>query len=194
MKQYVYVMKSESGLVKIGVSIRPEVRRAAIETGNGFLVSVVRLFGPFNMATSVESAAHAFLMSQRRRGEWFDCDVESAVAAVERAVAEFVDQPDSDPRDCELEIEALAKWAASGVVKPAEDFIKTAEALMSRHEALSNEYANLTDQFVEACELVDFYADHAKQTNLIAQKAFEQIGRLERQVAELKSLNEVALH
>ena len=187
MKQFVYVMKSISGLVKIGVSARPDVRRAALETGSGFPVSIVETFGPFNRATVIESAAHDLLSSRRQCGEWFDCEAIAATAAVRRAMDGFVDAPDGDPVKEQAAIEELAKWAASGIVRPVEQFADAAQEVLSRYENLSGRYAELTDQFVEACELVEFYSDHAKHAVFIAQKSMDRIKRLEGELAAMKA-------
>ncbi|MDH2234642.1 GIY-YIG nuclease family protein, partial [Delftia tsuruhatensis] len=187
VKQFVYVMKSISGLVKIGVSARPDVRRAALETGSGFPVSIVETFGPFNRATVIESAAHDLLSSRRQCGEWFDCEAIAATAAVRRAMDGFVDAPDGDPVKEQAAIEELAKWAASGIVRPVEQFADAAQEVLSRYENLSGRYAELTDQFVEACELVEFYSDHAKHAVFIAQKSMDRIKRLEGELAAMKA-------
>lgn len=187
VKQFVYVMKSISGLVKIGVSARPDVRRAALETGSGFSVSIVETFGPFNRATAIESAAHDSLSSRRQCGEWFDCEASAATDAVRRAIDGFVDAPDGDPAKEQAAIEELAKWAASGIVRPVEQFADAAQEVLCRYENLSGRYVELTDQFVEACELVEFYSDHAKHAVFIAQKSMDQIKRLEGELSALKA-------
>ncbi|PRG16837.1 hypothetical protein [Burkholderia multivorans] len=46
--------------------------------------------------------------------------------------------------------------------------------------------------FEEANELLEFYADHAKHFSLIAQKAMDQVIRLEAQIADMKAEQIVA--
>lgn len=107
MKQYVYVMRSGTGLCKVGVTKDIEKRRAVLERGSGFAVVVVHIFGPFNSAKRLEASAHQSLAQHRRSGEWFDCPAEHAVQAIAGLLKAFVDKPDPTAEELAKQQEAL---------------------------------------------------------------------------------------
>lgn len=181
MKQYIYVMKSESGLVKIGVSINPDVRRSAIETGNGFHVAIVKLFGPFNGATKVECSAHGLLRDSRVRGEWFACSVEAAINAVNSALASFV-EPDDDSGMSDQAMNEIAKFMAQSTLSPAINAQEFAQQVLDRYAESIKSYSNLTDQFMESIELIDFYGAELKKQIEINERLLNRIRDLESQI------------
>lgn len=186
MKQFVYVMSSAAGHIKVGVSAKPETRRAALQTGSGVPVELVKVFGPFNAATKVESAAHAALDTHRMEGEWFACTPQAAVAAVDAAVVSFCDEPDRDETRSNAELQKLAEWAASGIVRPACEAIDFAKTVMDRYTDLVDRYNKLADEFEEACELLDWYGEMAKDMTFLAREAMNQVIRHEQTIKALR--------
>lgn len=190
MKQFVYVMSSASGLTKIGVSHKPEIRRAAVQSGGGHAVTLFRIFGPFNAARRVESIAHAGLSNVRMCGEWFECTPQAAADVVDAALSSFEDDADAPERDVAAVTSAAVEFCTGGFRRSLEGFVNDADQTVRKYADLVDRYAALTDEFVEACELVDFYAEHAKEMTFMAKKAMEQIARLEKQIADQKALLE----
>lgn len=82
-QSYLYVIGSEDGPKKIGMSGNPDSRLAALQTA-----SPVRLEGEFlgsvdlSAARSIEARAHKILSASRMSGEWFDVSLDDAVNAV----------------------------------------------------------------------------------------------------------------
>lgn len=83
----VYVMHSPVGIVKIGMSKDAGKRRDVMQKATGLGLKLVHTTETM-YARAVEAAAHQLLSEQRKAGEWFDVSIETAVSAVERAVAE----------------------------------------------------------------------------------------------------------
>lgn len=80
--QSIYVIESESGLVKIGIAKNPRARAAAISTQSGFKLKRTFFTDKCSNAGSVEHAAHTFFRNNRAHGEWFKIKFEDAVQKV----------------------------------------------------------------------------------------------------------------
>jgi len=87
MTASVYVIQSEYGPIKIGVSRHPPSRLYGITQGQPYSAKVVHsVSDPEIPATAIERAAHGLLSRQRRRGEWFDVTPEQAIEAIASAI------------------------------------------------------------------------------------------------------------
>lgn len=91
--QYVYVMKSTSGLVKIGVSKNVLSRLKTLEASSGLGITLVKTFGPLRRAIGLERASHALLSSKREYGEWFSVNAEEAISVISSIGEEYADLP-----------------------------------------------------------------------------------------------------
>lgn len=69
--QYVYLMQSENGLFKIGISKDPRKRLAQIRTGSGVEVELVAFYLTDGPARDVEKKLHKLFDKYRLLGEWF---------------------------------------------------------------------------------------------------------------------------
>lgn len=85
MKPVVYVMKTDLGLVKVGISKDAKKRARGLSNASGLAVSVERTFDT-KSASAVERVAHKLLAEHRRKGEWFDVSINEAVSAIQQAV------------------------------------------------------------------------------------------------------------
>lgn len=72
MSKYVYLIYSESGLYKIGVSNDVEKRLATLRTSSGHALSCLGYYKTEDKATKVERALHKLFEEFRTLGEWFD--------------------------------------------------------------------------------------------------------------------------
>jgi hypothetical protein len=81
--QFVYVIKSTTGMVKVGISLDPEPRLRSLITGNphGLTLEYTERF-PYNMAAPIEKMVHGLLSEHRENGEWFRVDVSKAVSTI----------------------------------------------------------------------------------------------------------------
>jgi hypothetical protein len=99
---FVYVVKGEHAMTKIGFSTNPDARLAQLRTGSAFPIDfayVAAVEGDAGGAFAVEQAAHALLSRNRVNGEWFDVPPEMAVAAISAAsvrVGRKIIQVDAD--------------------------------------------------------------------------------------------------
>jgi hypothetical protein len=84
--QLLYILKSGSGLIKVGISYDPESRRRALMTGHPFKLEVAYVVEfEENLAASVEELTKSILRYCQKQGEWFDISVDGAVEAVKEA-------------------------------------------------------------------------------------------------------------
>ncbi len=84
----VYVFQNRGGVVKVGCSKDVERRKRTLETQSGS--NATKFYHTENCSNyhKVESAAHKILKEFRVVGEWFNCDFEIAVKAVDAAFNE----------------------------------------------------------------------------------------------------------
>lgn len=86
---FVYVVKGDHRLAKIGVTTNPNARLATLKTASGFRLSLAftgATASP-NSAFAIEREAHRVLDRHRVEGEWFDIPAELAIATVWAAAA-----------------------------------------------------------------------------------------------------------
>lgn len=85
---FVYVIRGDHRLSKIGVSTNPSARIASLRTASPFPIGFSYIAAPdctSAVAFEIERRAHDILARQRCEGEWFDVPDEVAVAAVAAA-------------------------------------------------------------------------------------------------------------
>jgi hypothetical protein len=82
---FVYVVRGDHNLVKIGVTRNPRARLASLRTASAFPVVYSYIAFTDNSGPMIEGAAHTLLERHRTNGEWFDVAPEMAVAALSAA-------------------------------------------------------------------------------------------------------------
>lgn len=85
----VYVIRSESGLVKIGIAARPYVRFCTLRTSSSvpiFLEYTARC-SEASFAANIETSTHKILHQHRTNGEWFAVSVKAAIDALHQMAA-----------------------------------------------------------------------------------------------------------
>lgn len=71
-EQRLYLMVSDDGLYKVGISDNPERRRRQIQNTSGRRVTIQKCWSTGVVhARKVEQAIHAQYARRRRQGEWF---------------------------------------------------------------------------------------------------------------------------
>ncbi len=78
--QCLYVMQNEFGLIKIGRSVNPELRRKSLQSGERCAIKVVAVL---DGEGHKEEAIHIALQEHAIEGEWFDGTSASRAAIVE---------------------------------------------------------------------------------------------------------------
>lgn len=88
---YVYIIKSEYGPVKIGITNNVDSRLASLQTATPVPLVLEHSFQAKNAraASKVEQRAHSKLSEFRLTGEWFSCSVDEATLAVAEAFDHF---------------------------------------------------------------------------------------------------------
>jgi Meiotically up-regulated gene 113 len=89
---FLYVIRGDHNIVKIGVTTNPTARLAQLRTASAFPIDFSYLAVTPGTGFDIEQGAHAMLASHRCSGEWFDVAPEIAVAAIAGA-AHKIGQP-----------------------------------------------------------------------------------------------------
>ena len=79
---FVYVVRGDHNLVKVGITTNPRARLAQLRPGSAFPIEYAYLAVSSGQPAEVEAAAHKLLEKHRCNGEWFDVQPEMAVAAI----------------------------------------------------------------------------------------------------------------
>lgn len=79
---FVYVIRGDHNLVKIGVTTNPRARLAQLRTASAFPIDFCYIAVTPGTGFDIEAGAHEMLKSHRCNGEWFDVAPEMAVAAI----------------------------------------------------------------------------------------------------------------
>jgi hypothetical protein len=96
---FIYVIQADDGLIKVGISSNPSARLAQLQTSTPSRLSLAYIGALRCNGYAVEAEAHRRLADYRRSGEWFNCPVDIAVAAI-GAAAYRLGEPiaSGDPR------------------------------------------------------------------------------------------------
>jgi hypothetical protein len=84
-ESFLYVVKSDSGLCKIGISSNPNARLAQLRSASAVPLEFAWIGAPKDNTVAIEREAHAMLDKYRRGGEWFAISPDAAVGAVHAA-------------------------------------------------------------------------------------------------------------
>jgi hypothetical protein len=79
---FLYVIRGDHNMVKVGVTTNPNARLASLRTGSAFPIDFSYLAVTPGTGFDIEQGAHAMLASHRCNGEWSDVAPEMAVAAI----------------------------------------------------------------------------------------------------------------
>lgn len=102
-KSFVYVIASDGGPVKIGISADPLRRLIKAQTDSPVRLRLAHMQEvPAASCALIEHRAHMLSKASRVAGEWYDLSVEEAIEAIHRAT-----------------IEVRAGWVYSRAVEPA---------------------------------------------------------------------------
>ena len=74
----VYVIETDAGLVKVGVSKTPDERIKTLENLGGYFVLRKYISKPCELANKIENQVHKKLSLYRKKGEYFTCPFEMA--------------------------------------------------------------------------------------------------------------------
>lgn len=84
---FLYVMRSDLGLLKVGYSQAPELREVGVRLEAGVERVETLFVCPAGNAREAERVSHFLLRASRANGEWFACSTEDAISAVLQAAS-----------------------------------------------------------------------------------------------------------
>jgi hypothetical protein len=79
---FLYVIRGEHNMVKVGVTTNPSARLASLRTGSAFPIDFSYIAVTPSTGFDIEAAAHKLIEKHRCTGEGFDVPPEMAVAAI----------------------------------------------------------------------------------------------------------------
>lgn len=81
---FVYLIESNDGKVKIGRSVDPHNRIKNIKNIGGIVVMQTYVFGPMKLASIAEGYMHKYFCRNRLVGEWFNISFDNAKAVLQK--------------------------------------------------------------------------------------------------------------
>lgn len=105
----VYVLESETGLVKIGVSNNFERRKRALETQSGFKMVNAAVSDPLSNYECIEKEMHKHFSSQRQLGEWFKIPFCEASSYLNALLADHGDYTVSSTETATIQVSILSE-------------------------------------------------------------------------------------
>jgi T5orf172 domain len=120
---FIYIIRGDHGLIKIGVSTNPSARLAQLRTASAVHLEIAYVGALRCNGYAVEGEAHRTLADYRQNGEWFNCPVDMAVAAI-GAAAYRLGEPiaSGDPKLADEVVRIAAETAA----EPSHNIITSA--------------------------------------------------------------------
>lgn len=116
----VYVLESENGLVKIGVSGEFDRRKRTLETQSGFSMKNHFCTEWVSNYSEIERDSHKVFQLSRASGEWFNIPFEKAVETVKNICAEIGDHNEKPKPDIE-KIRKICEDLVFGSLKNLDD-------------------------------------------------------------------------
>ena len=108
---FVYVIRGDHNLVKVGVSTNPNARLAQLRTASAFPIEFSYIACTPGTGFEIEQLAHSILANHRCSGEWFDVQPDIAVAALASAAHKLRQPLQPVTQD---QVEQVLRIAASG--------------------------------------------------------------------------------
>jgi hypothetical protein len=79
---FIYVIRADNGLIKIGISTNPSARLAQLRTASAAHLAIAYVGALRCNGYAVEAETHRTLAQYRLEGDWFRCPADTAVAAI----------------------------------------------------------------------------------------------------------------
>jgi hypothetical protein len=116
---FIYVIRDDRGLLKIGVSNNPNARLVQLKTASAVPLTIAYAGALRCDGFAIEGAVHETLSRYRAQGEWFDCPMDLAVAAI-GAAAHRLGEPIAsiEPTRIEEVVHGVAMSNQAKIAKP----------------------------------------------------------------------------
>lgn len=85
IEQSIYVMQNDKGLVKIGISKEPKIRKIQLEEERNEKIKLIYYTDKYINASTVERKLHRYFKNYNYAGEWFKINIEDAITNVQKA-------------------------------------------------------------------------------------------------------------
>lgn len=120
----IYIMQSEYGDVKIGISKNVDKRRKTIESNRMAKITNCYKTKPCSNAHEIETAMHRYFSDKRIYGEWFSCDMGTAIQKLDNV---FLRMAKFEVKDCSKSVLDGFMREQSERIIGVEEYIKSLE-------------------------------------------------------------------
>jgi DNA-binding XRE family transcriptional regulator len=128
----VYVIKSDAGPIKIGISSNPENRLKSLQGSSPYTLTIYFVKAVNGgVAESIERQAHDSLAKNRLRGEWFNVAADDAVYVVNMAINNPVHET------CTIGSHEESPYAIASQIKAARILLEWEQLDLAKKSGLS---------------------------------------------------------
>lgn len=130
----IYIMKSDGGEIKIGISKNVKKRKKSIE--NSGMIRIINVYKtiPCSNPYEIERLMHKHFENFRICGEWFSCDMGAAISVLEKIFREKAvfqtKKYEKNPLDYFMEF-------ANGEIRSGKEYVESLENLVYFMEEIS---------------------------------------------------------
>jgi len=118
MYSSIYVISNELGLIKVGRSINPKARAKQLECVSGLSCKLL-----FSIeGGSIEKEVHNRLKTNRKKGEWYECDPSIAIETIKQVKKEIVSGYYDKLEEKELELMFRLKRGDPAIVNDIKNY------------------------------------------------------------------------
>lgn len=145
----IYIMKRESGEIKIGVSKNVKKRKKNIETSGMMKIANVYKTNPCSNPYEIEAIMHERFKKSRIQGEWFSCDMGTAILALDKVFAEkakfYIKKYEKNPLDYFAE-------TVNKEIKSGKEYVESLETFIEFIIEISNKKDQQIERIISMAE------------------------------------------
>lgn len=145
----IYIMKWESGEIKIGVSKNVKKRKKNIETSGMMKIANVYKTNPCSNPYEIEAIMHERFKKSRIQGEWFSCDMGTAILALDKVFAEkakfYIKKYEKNPLDYFAE-------TVNKEIKSEKEYVESLETFIEFMIEISNKKDQQIERLISMAE------------------------------------------
>lgn len=145
----IYIMKRQSGEIKIGVSKNVKKRKKSIE--NSGMMKIVNIYktSPCSNPYEIEAIMHERFKKSRIQGEWFSCGMGVAISALDKVFAEkakfYIKKYDKNPLDYFIE-------TVNKEIKSGKEYVESLETFIEFMIEISNKKDQQIERLISMVE------------------------------------------
>ena len=145
----IYIMQSEYGDVKIGISKNVDKRKRTIESNRMSKITNCYKTKPCSNAHEIENAMHRFFSNKRIYGEWFSCDMGTAIRKLDNL---FLCMAKFEVKDYSKSVLDGFMREQSERIRDVEEYIKSMEKTIEAMKQISSKKDECIERLISMVE------------------------------------------